>query len=230
MHDFSIGAQYFLKPDENRCLISSLNSNNTFYDGTMDSNGHLRLDNLRNLFLANSQFQFVYEGVSTVRGIPVDVWLSYRGQERIQNNNFYNVTYIIYISRPGQIVSSEFGLTTTPVIVQTSFKAVLQVNFSNGTTTMRNISSITGLMGFTPSEPPLDAFATLNCLSIADYQQIKFRIPLTSGPTTQNNFRSNIRSAFLDYATKIGMPFLSPLQINNIKVSLKSTHILAIIF
>lgn len=176
------------------------------------------MESVRTLFLTNSEYQFVYEGITTVRGIPVDVWISYRSQETLYSFNFTDVVYTLFITRPGQVSKSEFGFTTDPVIVQTKFAAVLTITFPNGTTNVTNISSTSNLFGFTPSEPPLDVYSTLACLSPSDYEVVRFRVPLTTAPPNQDKFRSNIRSAFIKYAKGIGMPFVSPLQINSIMV------------
>ncbi|XP_003386281.2 PREDICTED: uncharacterized protein LOC100639693 isoform X3 [Amphimedon queenslandica] len=217
VHDFQIGIQYFLPQANGTCRVQPLNENNTAFDSIRDNSGHFYLRNVSSLFLLGSPDQFVYEGVTTIRGMMVDVWQSYRDQQIIYRGNFTNITYLLYMTRPGMNTDSVFGNTSDPVLVQSKFSAVLNV-VVNGTVISTNLSSVSSIFGMSPSEPPLDAFATLSCFSPSDYRMVQFRLPLNVGPANQALFRSNVRSAFIKYANSIGMTFVSPLQVNNIQV------------
>ena len=215
VHDFNIGAQYTLSLNDRTCMVQPLNENNT--DGMRDSTGELHLRSLRSLLLAGPQYDFVYEGVMTVRGMPVDVWQSYQDQRTFGSVSFTNITYLLYMTRPGVDTSSPFGFTTDPVLVQTKFAGVANV-VADGNPYSVNVSFVSSVFAMSPTEPPLDVFATLSCFSPSDYQVFQFSIPPAVGPVNQQLFRSNVRSAFLDYAKSINMPFLTPLQVNNIQV------------
>ena len=188
---------------------------NSFFDSVVGGDGQLHLKSPRDLFLANSMFNFTYEGMTMVRGIKADVWISPREFEAFFNANVSNGVYIIYISRPGQRIVSEFGITTDPVVVQAQFKGLVSY-IANSTVMERNISSTFSIFGFTRSEPPLDVYDTTMCLLRSDYTALRFRIPIRN----ISSLRSNIRTALIDYANRINMPFLSPLQINNIQVGI----------
>ena len=218
VHDFNIGAQYVIDQSSQSCSIQNLTEQNTFYDSTVDSEGQLHLQSLRNLFLANDQFKFSYEGVTTVRGLMVDVWISPRDFEQYYGANITNGVYNLYFTRPGQQVTSEFGSTTEPVIVQTRFSGFARTELPDGTILEQNFTQTNSLFGFTPAEPPLDVFDTSTCFYPSDYVMIRFTVPSNVTLNNQTEFRSNIRSAFMNYASSIGMPFKSPLQINSIQV------------
>ena len=218
IHDFNIGAQYIIDQNTQSCYIQNLTKQNTFYDSTVDSEGQLHLQSLRNLFLANDQYNFSYEGVTTVRGLMVDVWISPRDFQKYYRTNITNGVYNLYFTRPGQLVASEFGVTVDPVIVQTKFSGFARTELSNGTIDEQNFTVTTSLFGFTPSEPPLDVFDTSVCYSPSDYVMIRFTVPSNVTFNSQTQFRSDIRSAFMKYAANISMPFKSPLQINSIQV------------
>ena len=215
VHDFNIGAQYTLSLNDRTCMVQPLNENNT--DGMRDSTGELHLRSLRSLLLAGPQYDFVYEGVTTVRGMPVDVWQSYRDQQIISSFYFTNITYLLYMTRPGVDTSSPFGFTTDPVLVQTKLTGVTN-GVADGNPYSVNVSFVSSVFGVSHTEPPLDVYATLPCFSPSDYQVFQFSVPPAVGPVNQQLFRSNVRSAFLDYAKSINMPFLTPLQVNNIQV------------
>ena len=217
VHDFNIGAQYALSLNDRTCMVQPLTENNTVSDGMRDSTGELHLRSLRSLLLAGPQYDFVYEGVTTVRGIPVDVWQSYRDQQTISSFYFTNITYLLYMTRPGVNISSPFGLTTSPVLVQTKITGVVS-GVADGYPYSVNVSSVSSVFAMSHTEPPLDVYATLSCFSPSDYQVFQFSVPPAVGPVNQQLFRSNVRSAFLDYAKSINMPFLTPLQVNNIQV------------
>ena len=218
VHDFNIGAQYIIDQNSQSCYIQNLTEQNTFYDSNVDSEGQLHLQSLQNLFLANDQFNFSYEGVTTVRGLMVDVWISPRDFEQYYRTNITNGVYNLYFTRPKQQVTSEFGNTTNPVIVQTRFSGFARTELLNGTIMEQNFTVTTSLFGFTPAEPPLDVFDTSACYYPSDYVMIRFTVPSNVTLNNQTEFRSNIRSAFMKYASSIGMPFKSPLQINSIQV------------
>ena len=218
VQDFNIGAQYIIDQNSQSCSIQNLTEQNAFYDSNVDSEGQLHLQSLRNLFLANDQFNFSYEGVTTVRGLMVDVWISPRDFEQYYGINFTNGVYNLYFTRPGQQVTSEFGNTTEPVIVQTRFSGIIRIELPDDTIMEQNFTVTTSLFGFTPAEPPLDVFDTSTCYYPSDYVMIRFTVPSNVTLNNQTQFRSNIRSAFMNYASSIGMPFKSPLQINSIQV------------
>ena len=218
VHDFQIGIQYFLPIINGTCSVQPLDENNTIFDSVQDQSGQLHLRNVSRFFLLGSPDQFVYEGVTTIRGMMVDVWQSYRDQQIIYGGNFTNIIYLVYMTRPGMNTDSTFGSTADPVLVQTKFSAILNLAV-NGTVISTNLSSVSSVFGMSPSEPPLDAFETLPCFSPSDYRMVQFRLPANIGPANQELFRSNIRSAFIKYASSIGMNFVSPLQVNTIRVN-----------
>ncbi|XP_019851446.1 PREDICTED: uncharacterized protein LOC100639693 isoform X1 [Amphimedon queenslandica] len=219
VHDFQTGIQYFLPQINGTCSMQPLNDDNTVFDSTRDESGHFHLRNVSSFLLFGSPDQFVYEGVTTVRGMMVDVWQSYRDQQTIYKGNFTSVTYMLYITKRGMThTDSVFGNTSDPVLVQTKFSAVLNIP-GYGT---RNLSTVSSVFGMSFSESPLDVFATLSCFSPSDYRMVQFRLPVNVNPANQALFRSNVRSAFIKYADSAGMSFVSPLQVNTIQVDTQS--------
>lgn len=219
VQDFNVGSQYSVNANFQNCTIQKITTANSFFDSTVGTDGQLHLRSPRDLFLASSMFNFTYEGVSMVRGIAVDVWISPREFQSFFNANVTNGVYIIYISRPGQRISSEFGITTDPVIVQAQYNGFARVRLRNGTIMENNLTATFSVYDFSSVEPSLDVYDTTVCLLPSDYVTLRFSLPLKA--RSSNLFRSTIRSALFNYSKQINIPFLSPLQINNIQVVIK---------
>jgi hypothetical protein len=193
--------------------------NRPTFDTTMDGDSDLHIASTAQLLHLTSNFNYTYEGVTTIRGFMADVWISPRPFDSFQNG--FNVTdgaYLIYMTRPGQVFSTVYGVTTNPVLVHLKYTGVAH-SFTNGTYSTRNFTNHVSMFDFSDVEPPLDVYDISPCINRSTAVTVKFLIRASQGPPMQIQFRSSVRSAFMQYAKSIGQPFVSPLQITNIQVS-----------
>ena len=160
------------------CQVSQLTYDSASFDSTMGSDGHLHLRSVRSLLYADDSKNFVYEGVTNVRGNMVDVWIAQNWTElTIRNLTFTNITYQLYMTRPGQVISSEYGTSSDSVIWQITFAAVQTETNGTGFTKTSNVNATYSFFSFSPAEPPLDAYDILNCYSRDEFVNLNMKIP-----------------------------------------------------
>ena len=219
IHDFNADMQYIINNTYSTCKAEPITSTNSAFDGSMDANGQYRLKDSRHLFFID-QYDFVYQGVRH-DGPLLDAWIAYKNDSiTFQNVTITNSVYQLFMTRPGQAVRSIYGVSVDPLPWQISFSGNFSVVLPNGTKIVTNISQTSFFYDFAVVEPPFDVFDVSVCFNDSDFIVLAFRLPGHVVGVNQNNLRSSIRAALVDYANATGSPFISPLQIGNIHVSI----------
>ena len=226
MHDFNSGLQYTVsKRNFGQCIAQVLNQSNAAFDGTAsDEDNLLHIQSARDIFFAGSQYNYSYEGVTTIRGVQVEGWSSIRDVMTVRPGiTFTNVLYEIFFTQPGTTHISDYSISSDTAV----WRIALSGNFT-GTRNGRNFSTpvniVNDLSGYSSSEPLLDVFDVLSCYGPSDYVEVNLGLPITvpdpmsPPPIDLSRFHGNLRKAMMDYATLVRMPFVSPLQINAIRV------------
>ena len=206
--------------------MQRLNQTNTAFDGVAsDEDSLLHLRSATDIFFAGDQYNYSYEGLTTIRGVEVEGWSSIRDRMVVNPRvTFTNVLYEIFFTKPGTAHISDYSISSDPAVWRIALSGNITGRTTNGTLFNTSVSFVNDLTGFSSSEPPLDVFDVLSCYQPTDYVEIGLGIPVSSSGTSSlpsidiGRFHGSLRSAITDYAMSVGMPLATPLQINAIRV------------
>ena len=213
IHDFNLETQYIINKQYNNCSVSAITPDSPFFDITV-TDGMPRLSSPSELFLLSNEFNYSYEGVSTIRGVDVDSWISYREFETLRNSNLTDATYEVFFTRPDwsfQSASSPASSTPIPWRVRLSGVSTF-MNSTTNLTESSNFSSTFDLFGFNVGEPDLDVFDTSVCINSSEYYILNILLRAVGSDVDFSLLRRNVRNGFAAYT---GMEML---QIGNIQV------------
>ena len=217
IHDFNLETQYIINHRFANCSISPLTAESpfVFFDVSIaDSPDRPSLATPNQILFLSNEFNYSYEGVTTVRGVEVDSWLSVREFERLGFGlNFTDAVLEFYFTRPGWKIASQIDVSETPIPWGASFRGVISYyNTSSNMTESLNITGENDILGFTTEEPLFDIYDTSICIEPTEYVILTM---FFAGHETGMDFgqlRRAIRSAIVDYTG------ITPLQVGNIQV------------
>ena len=191
------------------------------FQAVRDDDGNLHLRNPKNIFFAQDYQNFVYEGVVQLGdNIEADAWIAQNTSNiTVSNIKFSNPRYELYFSRPGTVISSVYGSSLNPVPLSSLFSATQTTTYPNGSVTVEDVTYDSVYYSFTSVEPPLDVYDISRCLSPDEYVEIRMRFKLDALVNSEQNLKQSIRFSLSEYAKKVGMPFLTPLQVSSLGVS-----------
>ncbi len=198
------------------------------FQAVRDNDGNLHLRNPKNIFFAQDYQNFVYEGVVQIgEDLEADAWIAQNTSNiTVSNITFSNSRYELYFSRPGTVVTSVFGSSLNPVLLYSVFKATQATTYPNGSVAVEDMTYETAFISFTSVEPPLDVYDISQCLSPDEYVELRMRFKLDALVNSQQNLKQSIRFSLSEYAKSVGMPFLTPLQVSSLGVSLLSLSVI----
>ena len=210
IHDLSTSVQYFINNQANNCSAASFEGYGPYlFDLTTDDSGTLQLVSPNNFFFLGNEFNYSYEGVSNIRGVDVDSWVSIRDFEKISLLNYTDIIYEVFFTRPGWIYATDRSINTDPVPWRIKFSGSQYQEYI-GTS---NTSFEMDLFDFSTDEPPYDAFDISSCSVPEDFYTMILIIPGQERGIDLGQLRKNIRTSVTNYTG------LRPLQIGNIQVS-----------
>ena len=191
-----------------------------FFDITTGDEGKLQLVSPNNFFFLGSEFNYSYEGVSTVRGVDVDSWVSVRDFERVAGAiNVTDAVYEVFFTRPGVTYVSGQSITTDPVPWRILLTGTVNIGeIGNNTGSNLTVTYEMDLFDFSTEEPPYDAFDISSCSGPDDYYTMILIIPGQERGIDLGQLRRNIRTSVSNYTG------LRPLQIGNIQVSMNVVY------
>ena len=213
IHDLSTSVQYTIIDRATDCTAQSLEEYVPYlFDIAINDEGTLQLVSPNNFFLLGNEFNYSYEGVSNIRGVDVDSWVSVRDFERVAGIvNYTNVVYEVFFTRPDWIYTTGHSINTDPVPWRIKLSGI--ANYSEYGTS--NISFEMDFFDFSTDEPPYDAFDISSCSAPEDFYTMILIIPgRERGIADLGQLRRNIRTSVTNYTG------LRPLQIGNIQVSI----------
>ena len=213
IHDLSTSVQYFIDRHVINCTATSLEP--YFIDVTTDDDGTLQLVSPNNFFFLGSEFNYSYEGVSNIRGVDVDSWVSIRDFERLTGTiNLTDAIYEVFFTRPDWVYTTDRSVNTDPVPWRIIVTGTLSFpNMTDNSTTQFNTTFEMDFFDFSTEEPPYDAFDISSCSAPDDFYTIILIIPGQERGIDFGQLRRNIRMSVSNYTG------LRPLQIGNIQVS-----------
>ena len=209
IHDFELGLQYFINRGLSNCFIYPIaNLNYSSYDVTSQPDGTNRQRTPTEFFRVGAGYNFSYEGMTRIRGIEADAWISVRDSFPVSLNfELFNGTVELFYSRPGFRVTSLLSNSTTPVPV--AINTTGAICSDDGCTQFSLFSTI---YDFSTKEPEYDVFDTSFCTKPGKYRILSMKIPGHVLGADIGQLRRSIRLALTQYAN------LSLLQVANIKV------------
>ena len=164
------------------------------------------------------QFEYAYEGVTNIRGVDVDAWISIQpmgilrftiGEVVVRNG-----TLELFFTRPGWRITSDRTVTTDPVIWRIRISGdLLLTNGRTNSATSGFYSAMYNIFDFSSEEPDFDVFDVSACFSPSEYHVLSLAVPGQQQGLNFSQLRKNLRSAIVDYSK------IQPLQVGNIQVS-----------
>ena len=211
IHDFSQGVQYWINRDKGTCNISSLNSGRQLQDEVVDGHGNYVIASLLHILshFNDSASAYVYEGPSTVRGIPAEAWLAFipMSNSTIPNKTLENVTNLVYFPADNWVVNGQNTKMQFPLRVRTRGTAVYNDS-------MQEFDIMNNIFNVDLQEPPFEVFDAFVCFLPDQTKEVMFTLAVSPAPNTLFVLRSNIRTALSSFTGAPGSQF------GNIQVSL----------
>ena len=220
IHDFDTSVQYVISNRIINCSAKPLSQASPFFfDVTTDDKGTLQLVSPNNFFFLGSEFNYSYEGVSNIRGVDVDSWVSVRDFEKVAEAvNLTDTIYEVFFTRPGWIYTTDRSVNTDPVPWRIKITGgVSYLNSSDNSIVKVKGTYEMDFFDFSTDEPPYDVFDISSCSAPEDFYTMVLIIPGQERGIDFGQLRRNIRTSVTNYTG------LRPLQIGNIQVSMLHT-------
>ena len=195
-------------------------NNEAAYFQSLEGNSDLlaQLVTPADLLNFTQQFEYAYEGVTNIRGVDVDAWISIQpmgilrftiGEVVVRNG-----TLELFFTRPGWRITSDRTVTTDPVIWRIRISGdLLLTNGRTNSATSGFYSAMYNIFDFSSEEPDFDVFDVSACFSPSEYHVLSLAVPGQQQGLNFSQLRKNLRSAIVDYSK------IQPLQVGNIQVS-----------
>jgi hypothetical protein len=213
IHDFELGLQYIINRRLSNCSIYSIaNLSYSSYDIAGGPDGAKRMRTPTEFFRVGAGYNFSYEGVTKIRGIEAEAWISVRDSFPLNlGSKVVNGTVELFYSRPGSTLSSLLSNETAPVPLAINLIGTLCYDGDDcGKST--SLSSFSTIYDFSTTEPDFDVFDTSFCAEPGQYRIISMKIPGHEFGADIGQLRRSIRLGLTEYAK------LSLLQVASIEV------------
>ena len=211
IHDFLQGVQYWINRDNGTCNTTSLSTGQRLPDEVMDEQGNYVIASLLHILspFNDSASAYVYEGPSTVRGIPAEAWLAFvpMSDSRYPNVTIQNVTNLVYFSADNWVVNGRNTKMQIPLRVRIRGTAIFN-------DTMQQFDIVNNIFNFDLREPSFEVFDAFVCFPPNQTEEVMFTLPVSPAANTLFVLRSNIRTALSSFTGSPGSQF------GNIQVSL----------
>ena len=213
IEDFNEGVQYFINNRYGSCSISPINA--TYSTAVaMYPNGTLHLQGLREHFLRENDSSYTYEGVSRLRDVDTESWISLIDRRVFNNRTIFSDGYIqVYYTHPNWSISSSLNSQSN---MSVPWRYVVSGTYTyrldNGTWVTYNDTNAYHVLEFQTVEPDFDVFDVSICFGLGQFSRFRLTLPLSAGMSLasvdQTLLKSNIRMALSQAvnvpATRIG--------------------------
>lgn len=212
IHDFNLETQYTINRRLRNCSVTAIKPERMFDAEVVD--GMARLVSPSNLLLLSNDFNYTYEGVSIIRGVDVDSWISYHEFQELANGNITDTLFEIFFTRLDWSTGTTYSShVSEPVLWQVRVSGTYTfVNSTTNTTQSDEFTSTFDTFSFSSSEPDLDAFDTSVCVGEGDYYTVGLTLPVEGIQVDFSLLSRNVRSSVSSFTG------VKPLQIGNIHV------------
>ena len=220
IYDFNNEVQYVIRRQFSNCTVVPITATTPvtarfFSDVDESGRPHLRSPSD---FLFLNQYNYSYEGVTNVRGVDVDSWLSIRDFQQFPNANLTNGFYEIFFTRPGWTISNTHSMITDPIPWRINISGTFtSFNRTNNDTVSWTGSVLFDLFGGSGDEPNFDVFDTSVCFPPSEYRFVTMAIPGQENGLDLRQLRKAVRQSVSTYAQ------IQPLQVGSIEVSVHAS-------
>ena len=180
IEDFNEGVQYNINYRYGSCTVQPINATDSTAVAT-DSDGTFHLEGIKEHFLRQDQYVYTYEGISQVRDVDTESWISSRTNEVLnQRTNFSGFIQVFYTSNWSIVngFNSTFNMSVPwRVILDGNFT----YRFDNGTVSQFYQRNEYNMLEFQTSEPDYDPFDASVCFGVDQYTLLRLTLPLPDG-------------------------------------------------
>ena len=198
IEDFNEGVQYNINSRYGSCTVIPINATNGLATEVGD-NGIVHLQTIRNHFQRQDEYNYTYEGLSKVRRVDTESWISLRDREVFNNYSVLSNGYVqVFYTLPSWSIIYGNNKSSN---VSVPWRIVLVGNFSllsqeeNSTYFVINEE----VLEFKADEPDFDVFDVSVCFSVDQYTILRLTLPLPNDVTytsvDHSLLRSRVRSA-----------------------------------
>ena len=219
IRDSAHNIDYIINRQLSNCTVIPHNDEAAYFQ-SLEGNSDLlaQLVTPADLLNFTQQFEYAYEGVTNIRGVDVDAWISRRPLSSLQFTTgevvVRNGTVELFFTRPAWRITSDRTVNIEPVLWRVCLSGVLLfINARDNTTTSEFFSALYNVFDFSPEEPDFDIFDVSTCFPPSEYHVLSLAVPGHEQGLNFSQLRKNLRSAIVDYAK------IQPLQVGNIQVS-----------
>ena len=216
IQDFNLETQYTINRHYRNCSVKPIKPSGIFDLVVVD--GRPTLSSPAQLFFIADATNYSYEGVSTVRGVQVDSWISYTDFKQLYSGvNITDTTHELFFTRPEWTIGTHSSVASSePTLWRTrSTGTAAYFNSTTNNTETLNFTSTDDVFAFNRGEPDLDVFDTSVCVPVGQFYIVTLFLPVEGVRVDFLQFPRNVRSAVSGYTG------VRPLQVGNIEVCRK---------
>ena len=182
IEDFNEGVQYFINNRYGSCSISPINPANSSAVAVYP-NGTLHLEGLKRHFLRQNDSAYSYEGMSRLRDVDTESWITFLNNEVFSNRTILTDGYVqVYYTRPNWSVTSSYNSYSNMTV---PWEYVVVGNYThradNGTWVTFNDTSVYHVLEFQTVEPDFDVFDASICFGVDQHSFLSLTLPLLAG-------------------------------------------------
>ena len=141
----------------------------------------VHLQSIKNHFLRQDEYNYTYEGVSQVRRVDAESWISQRDREIFNNQTvFTNGSVQVFYTLPGWNISYGYDKY---INISVPWRSVIAGNFSQLSQEENSTYFIVNseVLEFRTEEPNFDVFDVSVCFSVDQYTTVRLILPLPDG-------------------------------------------------
>ena len=212
IQDFNLITQYSINRQYRNCSINRIES--PLFDAVV-VDGEVTLSSPTQFFLLLDTSEYSYEGVSTVRGVQVDSWITYTDFKELDSGaNVSNTTHEMFFTRPKWSTGTHSSAPSSePTLWRSRFTGIVTyINSTTNLTETQEFSVTYDYFAFNSGEPDLDVFDTSMCVPVGQFYTVVLLVPVEGVQVDFLLLPQNVRSAVADSTG------VRPLQVGNIEV------------
>ena len=182
IEDFNEGVQYYINSRYGSCSIAPITAVNSTAVAE-DPDGTLHLEGLKEHFLRRNASDYSYEGVSQLRDVDTESWISLRSNQALSNRTIFVDGYIqvYYTQSTWSVASSLNSSSNDPVPWEIAVAGTFSYRLNNGTWVTTNGTNAYHVLEFQTVEPDFDVFDASICFGIDQYSFLRLTLPLPAG-------------------------------------------------
>ena len=226
IEDFNEGVRYNINSRYGSCDIIPINATNSIATEVGDDN-MIHLQAIKNHFQRQDEYNYTYEGVSQVRRVDAESWISLRDGEVFNNRTVLTDGYVqVYYTLPTWNITYGNNRTTN---MSVPWRFVIEGNFSSLSQEFNTTYLVITeeVMEFRIEEPNFDVFDVSICFSIDQYTILRLVLPLPEGvgytSLDHSLLRTKVRST-LAVAANISASRLGGIDVSNSCVGVTTSY------